>query len=229
MPAIQPSIEIGGISIGEPVTTLTDIIVSIVCFYAFFKLSLFRNKQIYFFRRYFLLMGLATLYGGIIGHGFIQYLSFSWKLPGWLLSMVSMNFLERAMIEYLKQFISVKWGKILTIWNLMELMFFSFITIYAQEFFYVEVHAAYGLLCIVLPISAYLYRKQKDETSKYFLMATFVMMVTSIIFKNKISIDIWFNYNDIAHVLMAITGWLFYEGIKKSCNSNFSVRSFFSE
>lgn len=215
MTSVQPSIEIGGIVLGEPITTFTDIVVSLVCFYAFFKLSFIQNIQIFYFRRYFLLMGLATFYGGIIGHGFIQYLSYSWKLPGWLLSMISMNFLERAMIEYLKQYISIKWGKILTRWNLLELFIFSIIVIYTQKFFYVELHAAYGLLCIVLPISAYLYFQKKDNTSRYFLLATLVMIVTSILFKNKISISIWFNYNDIAHVLMAITGWLFFEGIKK--------------
>jgi hypothetical protein len=103
----QPSVFIDGIRIDEPVTSITDILVSVVCFYSLFKLKepseddLVRTVR-YYFRRYFLLMGISTFYGGCIGHAFLYMLSFSWKLPGWLLSMISMNFLERAMIEYTK-------------------------------------------------------------------------------------------------------------------------------
>ncbi|MEA2106203.1 MAG: hypothetical protein U9P82_05720 [Bacteroidota bacterium] len=68
----QPSIFIQNIRIDEPVTTLTDLFVSFVCFYAFYKLNKIpiRNKVHLYLRYYFLSMGIATAIGGIVGHGF---------------------------------------------------------------------------------------------------------------------------------------------------------------
>ena len=216
----QPSVFIDGIRIDEPVTSITDILVSVVCFYSFFKLKgpseddLVRTVR-YYFRRYFLLMGLSTFYGGCIGHAFLYMLSFSWKLPGWLLSMISMNFLERAMIEYAKHYLAPTFGRFLTILNIVELFVFSIITIITQKFYFVEIHAAYGLLCIVLPFSVYLYFKTSEKDApKRFLYATFVMMIASIVFRNRLGISEWFNHNDIAHVLMCFAGGFFYLGVK---------------
>ena len=66
------SILIGNLRIDEPVTVLTDLIVSAVCFFAsfkLFKLSL-KNKVHVYLKYYFLSMGIATFIGGVVGHGF---------------------------------------------------------------------------------------------------------------------------------------------------------------
>ncbi|MFP4025592.1 MAG: DUF6962 family protein, partial [Thiohalospira sp.] len=65
----QPSIFIHNIRIDEPVTTLTDLMVSAVCIYAFFKLNKIplHNKVHLYLRYYFLSMGIATAIGGIVG------------------------------------------------------------------------------------------------------------------------------------------------------------------
>ena len=70
----QPSIEVFGILLQEPVTTLTDLLVSIICFYAYWKLKKHSipGGTIFYMNLYFLFMGLGTAFGGLIGHGF-QY------------------------------------------------------------------------------------------------------------------------------------------------------------
>ena len=78
------SIDIAGIKILEPVTTITDLLVTVVCFYAFFHLRTHSHKQtkhVKFYRYFFLFMGLATLLGGIIGHAFLYLFTFAWKVP----------------------------------------------------------------------------------------------------------------------------------------------------
>jgi len=60
---IQPSIEILNLRIDEPVTTLTDILLAGICFYAFFqtgKLEKSGSSKSYF-RLYFLILGLGAL------------------------------------------------------------------------------------------------------------------------------------------------------------------------
>lgn len=230
----QPSIQLLGIRIDEPVTTLTDLIITIVCFYAFFKL--FSNKNKYkdsrFLNYFFLTMGLATLMGGLIGHGFIYIFQYDWqapttmnpylakwlekaarliwKLPGWLTSMISIWLLERSSIEYARSSMQPRFILFLKIANIIELITFMFITFYTLNFRFVEIHSAFGLLAVNLPIHAYIYYRSKNVASKTFLLGLFFAIISAIVYKNQISIHTWFNHYDLSHVFMAIGIYIFY-------------------
>jgi len=213
----QPSLELFGIRIDEPITTFTDLIVSAVCFYAFNKLHKIpiKNKVHWNLKYYFLSMGLATLFGGVVGHGFLYMLSFAWKLPGWLTSMFSIALLERASILFAKPLIRPAVGKFFAWMNLIELATFVTITFTTLNFFFVEVHSAYGLLIVVTSFNLLVYLKTKSEASKLFLIAVGVSAISALIFMNKWGISIWFNHFDISHCLMAISAFVFYNGSLK--------------
>ena len=213
----QPGIELFGIRIDEPVTTFTDLIVSAVCFYAFYKLDKIpiKNKVHWNLKYYFLSMGLATLFGGLVGHGFLYLLSFSWKLPGWLTSMFSIALLERASILFAKPLTKPRVGNFFAWLNLIELATFVTITFSTLNFFFVEVHSAYGLLIIVTSFNLLAYLKTKSEASKLFLIAVGISAISALIFMNEWGISIWFNHFDISHCLMAISAFVFYRGSLK--------------
>lgn len=213
----QPSISIYSIRIDEPINTLTDLVVSAICFYAFFKLTkseLTGRTQLYF-RMYFLLLGIATLLGGIIGHGFLYVFSFAWKLPGWIISMLSVAFIERSSIEHAKPHIAPGIGKFFLVLNIIELLTIMSITIYTLNFKWVEFHSGYGLLAVVLPFHAYTYFKTRDRGSFTILFAVGVACIAALIFMNQISVNKWYNYIDISHTLMAIAAYIFYRGALK--------------
>jgi hypothetical protein len=213
----QPTISLLGIRIDEPINTLTDLIVSAVCFYALVKLKnsgLSGRTQLYF-RLYFLLLGIATLLGGIIGHGFLYAFSFAWKLPGWIVSMLSVAFIERSSIEHAKPYIAPGIGKFFLVLNIIELLTIMSITIYTLNFKWVEFHSGYGLLAVVLPFHAYTYFKTRDQGSFTILFAVGVACIAALIFMNQISVSKWFNYIDISHTLMAIAAYIFYRGALK--------------
>jgi hypothetical protein len=211
---LQPSIYPFGIRIDEPVTALTDLLVSAVCFYAFIKLTrhTIQTKTIVYFRYYFLLLSLATLFGGLIGHAFLYALSFSWKLPGWIISMLSVALIERSAIEYARPHIDIRVGKFFLVFNIIELATIITITMSTLNFKWVEFHSGYGLLAIVLPFHAYTYYKTKDRASAVVIIAVLIACCAALIFMNKISLHKWFNYLDISHVLMAIASYIFYKG-----------------
>ncbi len=239
----QPSIFLFDIRIDEPVTTLTDLMVSFVCFYAFFKLknSNQKGKIYYYLRFYFLSMGIATFIGGAIGHGFlylfdaqwespkwlIKFLSVfvsdellnevanPWKLPGWLTSMFSIALVERASIEYAKPFINKKTGIFFSWLNIFELMTFVTITFATLNFFFVEVHTAYGFLIIVLSFNLIVYVKQRLKGNKLFLIAVFFSSIGALFFMNKWGFCQWFNHFDISHTFMTISAIFFYKGSKE--------------
>ena len=213
----QPSIELFGIRVDEPVTTITDLIVSAVCFYAFYKLHKIevRNNVHWNLKYYFLSMGMATLIGGLIGHGFLYLFSFAWKLPGWLTSMFSIALLERASILYSRPLIKPKIGNFFAWMNLIELTTFVIVTFTTLNFFFVEVHSAYGLLIIVTSFNLVVYRKTKSEASKLFLIAVGITAISALIFMNEWGISKWFNHFDISHSLMSISAYIFYKGSLK--------------
>lgn len=212
----QPPIFPFGLRIDYPVTVATDLLVTAVCLYAFFKLS--KDKYpgtIYtYLRIYFLSMGIATAVGGIIGHGFLYYFGFYWKLPGWFTSMLSIAVLERACIYHVRDRLNDKFAKFLGWLNIVELITFMVISFYTLNFLWVEVHSAYGLAFVVFSLSIYNYRKTKDKGSYYFIIAVLVSSGAAITFITQYDISIWFNHYDISHVFMAISAYFFYLGAK---------------
>ena len=202
----QPSIFPFGFRIDEPVTAATDILVSVVCFYAFYKLRQVptQNRVHTYLTYYFLTMGLATFLGGVIGHAFLYAFSMYWKLPGWLVSMFSVALIERASILYARPLVKPSVGRFFTVMNVIELITFVVITFSTLNFFFVEVHSTYGLLLIVTGFNLVVFVKRRTPTSKFFLSAVFVMVLSSLIFMNKIGISPWFNHMDISHIGMTI-------------------------
>jgi hypothetical protein len=212
----QPSIYIFSVRIDEPVTTVTDLFVSAVCFYAFYKLAStpVRNKVQANLRIYFLSMGIATLLGGLIGHAFLYNFSYHWKLPAWITSMISIAFVERASIEYARPLITRRLGTIFKWANTIELITFIAITLSTLNFFFVEVHSAYGLLFVVTSLNLYIYRKRKAKGSRLFLIAVGFSAISALIFMNEWGVSRWFTHTDISHIFMTISAGFFYLGAR---------------
>lgn len=213
----QPSVYFYHVRIDEPITVLTDLLVSAVCLYAFVQLS--RKSTVgrthLFFRYYFLLMGVATFLGGIIGHGFLYALSFGWKLPGWIISMISVTLIERSAIEYARPLVKSSIVKMFLVVNILELAIVMSITMSTLNFKWVEFHSGYGLLAIVFPFHAYCFYRTRDRASLTILLSVAIASVAALVYMMKISVHLWFNYLDISHVVMAVGAWFFYRGAKQ--------------
>ncbi|MEM0993373.1 MAG: hypothetical protein AAGI49_10085 [Bacteroidota bacterium] len=221
--ADQPSIFIGNFRIDEPVTMLTDLVITVVCFYAFAALG--KQSQLSkpqgLLRYYFLMMGFATMIGGIFGHGFLYFFGLNWKLPGWLTSMFAVTLIERASIEQTRSIIKPQLARMMGIANLMELIIFvslTFVTLFFRileprdSFRFVEIHTAYGLLLIVLPLQAYVYWKTQNPGSRLFLIGIGFVILTAFIYYFQLAFSPWFNQHDLSHLFIALASWLFYRG-----------------
>lgn len=213
---MQTSIEVFGIKVLEPVATLTDLLVAGVCAYAFVKLHRggSKEKSVIYFKYFFLCMAVSTTLGGIIGHGFLYAFGFAWKLPGWVIGMSSVAFMERAAIKQARPVMHKGVNTFLAYMNIIELAGFIFIAFYTLDFFFVEIHAAYGLL-VVFFLESFVYRKNKDRESRFILFGVVVSALAAIIHIAKISPHTWFNYIDLSHVFMAGGSYLFYLGADK--------------
>lgn len=211
-----PYVKIFGITLLEPATVITDLIITAVCFYAIYKL---RGPQYFhpvyrFFKLFLLLMGIATAIGGILGHGFFYLYDMNSKIPGWYFSMVSVAMFERAAIMHAKPLLRPKVGSFFAIVNIVELLTFMTITVIVVKFIFVEIHALYGLFIIVFFFELFVYLKAKDKGSLYIFLGTGLAGAAAISHALRISINEWFNHNDISHLGMAAGIYCYYLGVK---------------
>lgn len=213
---MQPSIEIWGLKIQEPVTSFTDLIVAAVCYYAFYQLHKTKSKErsVFYFKYFFLTMAISTTLGGLIGHAFLYAFGFAWKIPGWVTGMCSVAFMERAAIMQARSIMKEKVSHFFAVMNLIELGIFIIIVFYTLNFLFVEIHAFYGLLVVFL-FEYFIHRKLKDQASKYIIWGVGASALAATAHITKFSLHIWFNYFDLAHVLMAVGAYLFYLGAKQ--------------
>lgn len=213
----QPDLYFWGIRIQEPMTTLTDVLVTGVCFYAFWKLrnSTSRGKAVFFIRQYFLVMGFATLFGGLVGHGFQYIFGHEGKLLGWVTSMVAVMLIERSAIEYTINLIPKRWHRFLLRLNIVELVVIMILTIYTLNFKFVEFHAIYGFMVVVFSFHLFTFAKTRDAGSRLILIGIIILVGAMFVFNYPVVLDVWFNHNDLSHVLMAISSWLFLRGALK--------------
>jgi hypothetical protein len=213
---IQPDIFIGALRIQEPVTTATDVILGIYCLYTSRQLYKKSNptKAYKFLYLHLLLLGIAVIIGGVIGHGFLYLFSPAWKIPGWYISMIAVMFMERSSIEYIKNAVSHKLHKALLVINLLELVIIMIIASISLDFFWVEFHSVYGLLLVVFPCHLYSFIKTRDLASKKMLYAIAILVFAIFVFNYPIILSIWFTNYDFAHVLMFFSIILFYQAGK---------------
>ena len=217
MEFVKTTVDLFGFQIMEPVTAATDLLVSGVCLYAFLKIRKGKNNlsSVNLLKYYFLTLALATAYGGIIGHALQHVLSFGWKVPGWLISMLSIALIERAAILHAKPILRPGIGKFFAILNIIELSVLVSVVLLTLNFFFVEAHAFYGLLIVVSSFELFIYIKTKDEGSKLLLVAVFISALAATVHLTQFSIHIWFNHLDLSHVLMAMAAYVFYLGATK--------------
>lgn len=207
----QPDIVVAGIRLGEPVIALTGLLVAVVCFYAWFRLGKtpVTDDTTRLFRIFFLLMGISTVIGAVVGHVFLYCLPFVYKTPGWGLGMVAVSALEQAAIVRARPYLKPFWGKALTWANIVELTLALWFVSSTLWFPAVEMHSAFGLLCVVAPLELWYYRKTGSKESRY-LWAGILFLVAGVLFHVlKLSLGVWFCYFDIAHLLMCPAFWCF--------------------
>ncbi len=160
-------------------------------------------------------MGVATCFGGIFSHGFLYYFGERFKLIGWFISMLSIMLIERSSIEHARAIIPPRLHQFLLAFNVLELLVFATLAAVTINFHYVEFHSAYGLLGVVFTFHLLMFRRLRDEGSKYILYAVGVLGVAVFVYNYPINPHIWFNRTDLSHSLMAIATILIMLGAER--------------
>lgn len=205
-PNFQHDVNMFGFRVGEPVITLTSLLITLVCGYCWWRL----RKQpasdaIRLTRLFFLFMGMSTLVGGLVGHAFLYLLPFAFKIPGWVLGMVAASALAQASIVRSEDILKPRTKRFFTFLNIGGFAVLLVWVLTTLRFPIVEAHSAFCLLLIVTSLEVYRWRKLKDQSSAYILSGILLAVAAVLVHILKWSLGVWFTFFDIGHVFLCGT------------------------
>lgn len=228
---LNPTIYVGSFEWREPVTTLTDFLVAMVCWTAFFLIRRYKDNNhpsFPWFKRYFLIFAIGMTSAAWLGHGLQAYVLPEMKVIGWICGATGILFLQIGSIRLVRNMLSIKTSNALHIvvvgqYLVAVICMFYFLGIGIVEAFKVtQINSVVGLIGIVLPLQVVSAFWNKVNASKIVVAALVYSAIPGIVYSNQLSINQWFNYHDISHVLMSIFMTIMFfglSGIVKGTNS----------
>lgn len=209
-------IEVLGLTILEPSTVVSSLMMTVVCAVGCHKSIPYRNQRIAGLTIGFLIfMGLATAIGGILGHGFLYKTGMVGKLPGWLCGIFALAFYERGVMYRLEGLIEARQLRRLLWINVLGVVFFVGLTVYYQVFHISQYQAIYSLLVMIGSMELFIYRKTRNIGSLYVFFAIGFAVMAALVHLSGVSLGNWCQANDISHVPMAASIWFLYLAMAK--------------
>lgn len=163
---------------------------------------------------FFLLMGLSCLLGSI-HHGVHEQLGDTFMNVSWFLmntmSLICIYYFYRAAFTYsnINKDNSTKiFNYIVHVWIVSLLV----ITYFLNDFLLIKIHAGIVLL-YSLVVHAITY-KNKNAGSGYIVAGIIISFLSIVVHSLKFSFGEWFNYKDIAHVIILTSMILLYTGVR---------------
>ena len=211
---IQPSIEVLNIRIDEPITLITDLLLAAICFYAYFQIRRldYTGRSKWYFKNYFLLLGLGAMTGGLLGHAFLYRLSDAWKLVSWILTIGSVTLMIHALLEVSRPYIKKGIARFISQFNVLLFALALFFTLWSMAFSPVKYYTAFGMVVIAGSLCYYIYSKTGNRGGLVIMAAVGVGILSPVIFSFQWGLSPWFNHNDISHVILSFSAYYIYKG-----------------
>ena len=221
----------------EPTTALTDFIITAVCIAAYVKLrrtSKLHGGYMPHYPYFFLTMGLCTFFAALMSHAFAYYFvepllvksqiallpwadKFAYHIhdmPNWLFNITSASLFELALVDRaadLAPDISRRrWLVVITAESILVLA----LLIFYIDYNVAAAHIALTLYAVLVPLQLLVRKHQFIDEQKLLLIGAGVMLFSGPVMATKFQFSPWFNHNDISHVLIAASMFIFYKSAK---------------
>ena len=211
---IQPSIEVLNIRIDEPITLITDLLLTAICFYAYFQIRRldYTGRDKWYFKNYFLVIGLGAMTGGLLGHAFLYRLSDAWKLVSWILTIGSVTLMIHALLEVARPYIKKGIVRIISRFNVLMFALALFFTLWSMAFSPVKYYAVFGMVVVVGSLCYYIHQKTGSKGTLILMGAVLLGFISALIFSFEWGLSPWFNHRDISHVILCFSAYHMYKG-----------------
>lgn len=209
------TVQIGNLIIGEPMTSLTDIIIAVTSFTLFFRIRDRLNESYFYqsWRMFFLFMGISTTFGTVAhalnGSRAVELYNVLFQCMT-ICSSVAVFYALQATISFMS--LSDTMRRYMHAGNVVLLFIFIAYTIMLSDFEIFKLHAGGALFIIFL---THLIAMGKNHWGSGWIVSGMLLsFFTVFIHSIQFSISRWFNYKDISHVIMVMSLLFIYMGIK---------------
>lgn len=209
------TIQIGNLIIGEPMTSLTDIIIAVTSFSLFFRIRDRLNASYFYqaWRMFFLFMGISTSFGTVAhalnGSRAVELYAVLFQVMT-ICSSVAVFYALQATISFMT--IKEEARRIVHAVNVITLFIFIAYTLVLGDFEIFKLHAGGALFIIFLTHLVAMNRRHWG--SGWIVSGMLLSFFTVFIHSIQFSFSQWFNYKDISHVMMILSLVCIYTGIK---------------
>ena len=206
---LNPTVFLGALELREPVTAVTDFMIAIACAIAFWILTMSkkeRSDSFHYYRGFFLMYALGMTFAAWIGHGLQAYFGPEWKMLGWFCSMSGQALLVLGSLIEVKSFIKpIIYNTIVGALLAQFVVFTVLILNPSTRGFEVPQTASVIVLTgFVIPLQLFGYLKNNNIGSLLVICAIVYGIVPGYVYNNQISLNKWFNYHDISHLLVVV-------------------------
>jgi hypothetical protein len=205
--------------LSEPMTSLTDLLLSISCFYFFFGLQKFNEASIgqQHWQKFFLFLGVSTLLGAL-AHAIFERQNNLFYNSVWLIMQVSAGIsIFYAQAAAFGQLSHQRTRQVMVTLSIIQFVIFIPSVFYFFDF---RVVAFNSLLAMTQMIVVFFPSRIENWVYKtYISFGFFISFLTIYVHSQKLSFAKWFNHNDISHVIMYVSILLIFRGIKYQCKS----------
>ncbi len=218
------SITIGNYHILEPNVFITDAIMAGVSLLLSFYVLKMKSKSefAHYWFLFFFVYGIGSFAGGL-GHALFYYFGVPGKFFTWILGIISIYFIERAMIAVIKEerlyslLKRLAFSKLLFVFAVFSLVCITQPIVEKPSigFLPVAINTIIGVI-LSAGILGFRFSKRIHTDFKYFYYGVLIMVPSAVIFLAKINPHPWFDKNDLSHVLLTIGIIYFYVGIEKT-------------
>ncbi len=223
----------GDVAVLEPMTAITDLIVTAVCIVSFVKLKQSSDAEgghIPQYPYFFLTMGLCTFFAALMTHAFpytmvnlldkSQVALLPWEekftyhlhdLPNWLLNISSASLFEWSLVdrasELVLDFPRRRWLALISAESIIVLV----LLLWHLSYNVAAIHIVFTLYAVLVPLQIITMRHHSTIEQKLHLLGAGVMLFSGLVMATKFQFSPWFNHNDISHIIIAISMFLFYK------------------
>lgn len=192
-----------GLTLMEPIGVIFNWLIAAQCFHHGVKLKAALGKESatrYWVGFYWLFAG-STLFGGL-SHLLFFYFDLAGKIPGWSLAILSMAFLEAALLVQAqkKSLLWVIWVQTALLYGLLA---------YDFRFLWVSIQTLIGLVVVSGGVSFIQIKKGDKAWIGYWKGISWMFLSLPFVL-GEIDLSLWFNRHDVSHILMMLCLWTFY-------------------
>lgn len=173
-----------------------------------------------FWKYFFILFGFNFLLGGL-GHFLFNYTGVPGKYPAWYLGIISVYFIERAMVSlhpssYFKSIVKKVSLIKMVLAFLGATAVFALLDLEKDPSIGLKVPSLNTFIGLVFSLGylGFTYMKLYTKSFRYLIISVFVLIPTAVVQTLKISFAQWFDRNDISHIFLLCALILYYLGVR---------------